>query len=131
MISGNMPDSYCIICGKQKNGVKVADDHVLKALRWFKTNVTKDVKNNVLVVCKACYPQYSKMRKKYESRRTAYITLGVLFLAFSLIISMGAWLTAISVGIIIVALLYLLSLINYVPGLQLNKNTGKSSAKKR
>ena len=119
-----MPGSYCIICGKKKDGIKVADDHVLKTLRWFKTNVTKNVQNNTLVVCKTCYPQYSKQRKKYVSRRTAYVALGIIFLILSMIISSSAWLTALSIGILIVLLLYGLSLINYMPGLQL-KGTGK------
>ena len=127
----NMPSSYCIICGKKKDGVKVADDHVLKALRWFKTNVTKNVQNNKLVVCKACYPQYSKQRKKYVSRRTAYVALGILFLILSVIISYGAWLTALSIGIFIVVLLYALSLINYMPGLQLDGAGKKSGTRKK
>ena len=126
-----MPSSYCIICGKQKEGIKVADDHVLGALRWFKTNVTKDAKNNALVVCKSCYPKYSAQRKKYVNRRTAYLALGILFLIFSLIISSGAWLTALLIGIMIVALLYALSLINYMPGLQLDNVRHKVGSKKR
>jgi len=121
-----VPNSYCIICGKKKDGITVADDHVLKTLRWFKTNVTKNVQNNKLVVCKACYPQYNKQRKKYVSRRTAYVALGILFLVLSVIVSYGAWLTALSIGIFIVILLYALSLINYMPGLQL-KGAGKKS----
>ena len=126
-----MPSSYCIICGKKKDGVKVADDHVLKTLRWFKANITKNVQNNTLVVCKTCYPQYSKQRKKYVSRRTAYVALGLIFLILSIIISSGAWLTALSIGIFIVVLLYALSLINYMPGLQLLGVSKKSSSKKK
>jgi hypothetical protein len=125
-----MPSSYCIICGKKKNGIKVTDDHVLKTLRWFKTNITKNVQNNTLVVCKTCYPQYSKQRKKYISRRTAYVALGIIFLILSVIISSGAWLTALSIGIFIVILLYALSLINYMPGLQL-KGAGKKSGPRK
>ena len=126
-----MPGSYCIICGKHKDGIKVANDPVLGTLRWFKTNVTKNVKNNALVVCKSCYPKYSTQRKKYVNRRTAYLALGILFLIFSLIISSGAWPTALLVGIAIVALLYALSLINYMPGLQLNAVRHKAGSKKR
>ena len=127
----NVPSSYCIICGKKKEGIKVADDHVLKTLRWFKTNVTKNVQNNTLVVCKTCYPQYSKQRKKYVSRRTAYVALGIIFLMLSVIISSGAWLTALSIGIFIVILLYALSLINYMPDLQLNRADKKRGSRKR
>ena len=126
-----MPSSYCIICGKKKNGIKVTDDHVLKTLRWFKTNITKNVQNNTLVVCKTCYPQYSKQRKKYISRRTAYVALGIIFLILSVIISSGAWLTALSIGIFIVILLYVLSLINYMPGLQLKGADKKSGPRKK
>ena len=119
------------MCGKKKDGIKVADDHVLKALRWFKANITKNVQNNTLVVCKTCYPQYSKQRKKYVSRRTAYVALGLIFLILSIIISSGAWLTALSIGIFIVILLYALSLINYMPGLQLPKVSKKNSSRKK
>lgn len=126
-----VPTSYCIICGKKKDGIKVADDHILKALRWFKTNVTKNVRNNTLVVCKACYPQYSKRRKKYVNRRTAYVALGIIFLILSVIISFRAWLTALSVGTFIVVLLYVLSLINYMPGLRLKGAGKRSSAGKK
>ncbi len=126
-----MPSSYCIICGKKKDGIMVADDHVLKTLRWFKENITKNVQNNTLVVCKTCYPQYSKQRKKYISRRTAYVALGILFLILSVIVSSGAWPTALSIGIFIVVLLYALSLINYMPGLRLKEAGKKSGARKK
>jgi hypothetical protein len=89
------------------------------------------VQNNALVVCKTCYPQYSKQRKKYVSRRTAYVALGLIFLILSIIISSGAWLTALSIGIFIVILLYALSLINYMPGLQLPKVSKKNSSRKK
>ena len=125
-----MPDSYCIICGKKKDGIEVADDNVLATLRWIKTNVTKNARNNRLVVCKACYPEYSKMRKKYMGRRTAYVALGVLFLVLSLVISSGAWPSALLISIIIIALLYLLSLINYMPGLRIKKEVPKNKKNK-
>ena len=117
-----MKESCCIICGERRDGIKVADDHVLRALRWFKTNVTRNVKNNELVVCKGCYPKYSKSRKRYTGRRAAYITLGALFLIFSIAVSVGsANALAIVAGIIIMVLMYLLSLVSYTPALQFEK----------
>ncbi len=122
-----MAGSYCIICGKEKKGIAVSDDHVLKALRWFKKNVTRNVRNNKLVVCKECYPQYTKMRKRYVGRRTAYVALGVLFLMFAVIVSAGAsGIAAFIIGVIIIIFLYLLSLVNYMPALQLKKQKGGS-----
>ena len=69
-----------------KKGIAVHEDHVIFAIRWFKTNITKNANNNGLVVCKECYPKYSKERRRYTSRLSLYIGIGVIF-AILLIIS--------------------------------------------
>ncbi len=109
--------SVCIICGKEKEGLEVQDDYVIKAIRWLKRNVTKNEKGNRLVVCRDCYPKYREMRKNYEKRLRQNIALGVIFLVLLLIFSQNK-LYAFLVGGGILLLLYLLTLLNYVPQLK-------------
>lgn len=114
-----MAKTYCIICGKEKGGIGVEDDHVLGAIRWFKSNVTKNEQGNRLVVCKDCYAQYKKGRRRYESRRALYMALGVIFLVTSVAMSPRATTAAVSLGVF--ALLYLFSLMSYVPKMGIKK----------
>ncbi len=111
--------TYCIICGKQKNGIAIKDDRILDALRWFKKNVTRDEKGNKLVVCKEDYPAYRKRRDKYTSRQTLYVAIGVIFMILGLAASLS--LSTLALGVLVIAVLYLLSLINYIPALDIKK----------
>ena len=114
--------SMCIVCGKPKKGIAVHEDHVIFAIRWFKTNITKNVSNNALVVCKECYPKYAKERRRYTSRLSLYIGIGLIF-AILLIIStpsVGSVLAAIGV----LVFLYALSLLSYIPRLELEIQHG-------
>jgi hypothetical protein len=111
--------SYCIICGKEKKGREVDEDYIIKGIRWFKRNITKNEKGNKLVVCNECYPKYLEYRKKFERRQITYILLGSLFLIFGLIIS--PTLGTLFVGLGLLLFLYLLSLLNYMPKLKENK----------
>lgn len=111
--------SYCIVCGERRRGLPVKTDHVIDAIRWFKTNVTRNERNNVLVVCKACYPKYKDMRKRFVTRMYAYVGLGVLFAV--LVLSRGFSALALVVGLLLIAALFLFSLLNYMPDLELGK----------
>lgn len=121
-----MPGRYCIMCGKQRNGIEIKSDRVLEAIRWFKRNVTKDEKRNTLVVCKECYSTYKKNRDRYTSRQALYAILGFLFAVFSLLLS--PQLTTVLLCIIIFAVLYLLSLLNYTPALSIKETKANRSA---
>ena len=76
-----MSKSYCIVCGKEKKGIEIEYDIVIKGIRWFKRNVTKNEKNNVLVVCSSCYSLYKKSRDKFELRERLYFYSLLLFSA--------------------------------------------------
>ncbi|MEM0159195.1 MAG: hypothetical protein QXT89_01855 [Candidatus Micrarchaeaceae archaeon] len=115
---------YCIICGKEKQGIPVEEDSVIAAIRWFKRNITKNEQHNLLVVCKECYPKYAKERKSYESRRTLYIALGIAFIIISAIVSPRA--TTIAIAVAVAAFLYLLSFLSYMPKLDIEKAKGKA-----
>ena len=108
-----MVKSYCIICGEEKNGLPIQNDMVLDAIRWFKQNVTKNEKGNRLVVCKECYPKYADRRKKFETRQATYLAIGIIFAALGLLFAFS--LATLSVAILLIAFLYLLALLNYVP----------------
>jgi len=101
------------MCGKERNGIEIKEDHVLAAVRWFKRNVTKDEKGNRIVVCRDCYPAYRKSRGAYESRQRLYLALGVVFLIVSLLLSPGA--VTVLVSLLVLAVLYLFSLMSYTP----------------
>ncbi|MEM0201624.1 MAG: hypothetical protein QXR73_00395 [Candidatus Micrarchaeaceae archaeon] len=109
-------ETRCIICGKELNGLEVKDDYVIKAMRWFKRNVTHNEKNYRLVVCKDCYVRYKKARDSYNSKTVSYLAIGVIFAA--LLIITGRSLGAVVAGIAIIILMYALSLLSYMPGLK-------------
>jgi predicted nucleic acid-binding Zn ribbon protein len=117
-----MPDTYCIICGKKKPGIPVKNDYVLDAIRWFKTNVTKNAQNNKLVVCKEDYSVYKKNRDRYVSRQIIYLVIGILFTILGLFLTFS--ISTLLVGLGIVAFLYLMSLLNYTPKLNIDANNG-------
>src|SRR5271157_3202259 len=99
-----MPSSYCIMCGKETEGIEVQNDYVLSALRWFKRNVTKDEKKNRIVVCKACYLDYKKK---------LYLALGIVFLITFVVLSPKA--ETVLISLVVLAVLYLFSLFSYIP----------------
>ncbi len=112
-----MQKSYCIICGNEREGIEIREDHVIKAVKWFKTNITKNEKNNRLVVCRECYPKYEKARRRYQSRRITYTVLGIIFAAISLIVSPR--LETLAMAVLVIALLYALSYLSYTPQLSI------------
>ncbi|MCL4387559.1 hypothetical protein M1567_00175 [Candidatus Marsarchaeota archaeon] len=119
-------ETRCIICGKELNGLEVKEDNVIRAMRWFKRNVTHNEKNYRLVVCKDCYVKYKKARDSYNSKTVSYLAIGVIFAA--LLIITGRSLGALAAGIAIIILMYALSLLSYMPGLkQQAKGASKST----
>lgn len=108
--------SYCIMCGEQKDGLEVKNDRVLESIRWFKKNVTKNEKNNRLVVCKDDYTKYAAQRKRYESRQHLWLAFGIIFAVTGIILSPAIY--TLIIGLIVLFFLYLLSLLNYMPALQ-------------
>ena len=117
----------CIICGKEKQGIRVKSDWVLESMRWFKRNITRNAKDNVLVVCKEDWPQYNKARKKFTGRRMLYVGLGIIFVILGLLT--GPSLNTLALTLAILAFFYLLSLLSYMPALDLgNGGTAKGKA---
>jgi hypothetical protein len=119
----------CMICGKEKNGTEVKEDFMIKAMRWFKENVTRNAKGYRIVVCSECMPQYRKIRGKFTRRKLIYVALGIIFTITIVAFSGGRYPSAIAYGLGITVFLYLLSLISYVP--ELVEKPAKASAGRR
>ena len=116
----------CIICGKDKQGIPVKSDWVLESIRWFKKNVARNAKDNFLVVCREDWPQYDKARKKFTSRRTLYIGLGIIFMILGLLT--GLSIKTFAFTLVILVFFYLLSLLSYMPALDLDRKAAGGSA---
>ncbi|MCL5419808.1 MAG: hypothetical protein M1354_02920 [Candidatus Marsarchaeota archaeon] len=117
----------CIICGKEKDGIPVKIDSIIKAIRWIKTNITRNEKNNILVVCRDDYQAYAKARKKYTSRQALYLTLGVIFFIIGNVMALS--LAGFAITVLVLAMFYGLSLLSYAPALEL-RSSGRKGSKK-
>lgn len=88
-------------------------------MRWVKRNITKNPKNYRMVVCKDDFLAYKKKRDSYERKRIAYVVIGVIFTVLLLSFANGRFLGAIVYGIGIIAFMYLLSLLSYIPAVDM------------
>ena len=120
----------CIICGEAKDGLPVKEDFVINGIRLIKRYVTRNEKGYVLVVCRECYPKYKKARERMIRRQVVYLVLGFLFAGAFIVLSHDK-LSALLYGVIIVLFLYLLSLVNYVPGLVVPNRTAAGSGEQK
>ena len=118
----------CIICGHEKPGIRIKEDNVIRSVKWIKRNVTRSEKNNTLVVCRECYPKYTKDRGKYTSRQVLYVALGIVFAIFTIVLNPAA--VTVLMSIAVIALFYLLSLLNYVPELDIRRRDGGAAEAK-
>ncbi len=121
-----MRESRCIICGEKRNGLEVNEDAVLHAIRLFKRHVTRNEKGYHLIVCKGCYVKYDTAKRKYERRQMIYLILGVVFAIF-IILTGANKAVAVIFGIVIVGLLYLLSLLTYMPSVSMPSTRRKKA----
>lgn len=119
----------CMICNEQKPGIDVRPDSVINTLRWLNSHTLKYKNQYRPVVCRECFQKYLKARKSFERKRTSYLVIGVLF-AVVLFITSRADPWSILAGLGVIALMYLLSLINYTPELELPRGALQSGAKR-
>jgi hypothetical protein len=111
--------TVCIMCGKERNGIRVREDHVIRAIRWIKRNVTRSERNNTLVVCRECYPKYKAQRSRFVTRRALYVGMGILFFVFGNLLEFS--LSTLLITTAVLLFFYLLALFNYVPALDIGK----------
>ncbi len=107
----------CIYCGSAKDGLAVREDAVIASIRWFNRRILGRYRNYRLVVCKDCYLNYRKARKKYVRKQASYLVVGLLFAGLLVAVSPGN-LFAYLFGFAIIAFMYLLSLVSYLPALE-------------
>lgn len=107
-----MAKQGCIMCGKEVGGLAVQEDWVIRFVRGFKTHVTRNARNYKLVVCRECYNNYHRMRKRFVRNRILYTGFGIAFLVVFALVS---GLVGIAVGLVVTVLMYLLSLLSYAP----------------
>jgi hypothetical protein len=124
-----MAKVVCIICGKEKKGIPVKSDRVLEAMRWFKRNVTRNEQHNTLVVCKEDWPAYNKARKKFTSRMALYVALGIVFVVFGNVLAFS--INTLVATLLILVFFYLLSLLSYMPALDIKKDAKAKAGKGR
>jgi hypothetical protein len=101
---------------------------MIDAIRWFKTNVTKNAKNCRIVVCKECFVKYKKSYDSYQKKQIIYTILGVVFAALLVAIS-GNRLVALLCGIVIAIFMWLLSQLSYMPSVEMPKVAAAAKAK--
>ena len=111
----------CIICNEEKDGLQIKEDNVVHALRWLNSHTIKHKNPNYPVVCRECFTKYRKLRKSYERKLVSYLIIGFLFAGFITVGSGGKPLSFLF-GFLIIAFMYLLSLINYIPELDFDVN---------
>jgi len=118
----------CIICGEAKEGLPVEEDYIIATIRWINRSVFKKYRNHRLVVCKECYLKYSKQRERYVHKQITYIAIGVLFTLALFFVSYNP--ISLLYGIAVIVFMYALSLISYIPALNIKKPEIKKAATK-
>ena len=119
----------CIICSKEvKGGRAVADDSVIRLIRWAKRSL-KIAKNNELYVCDDDYEAYVKKRQAYERNLAVYMVVAgivLVLLVFLPVFTTGFSAYATLVGILFAAILVALPVLtSHTPALE-----GASGAQK-
>ncbi len=122
-------ESRCVICGEKKPGLQIRADNVVRCMRWFNRKVLKKYRNYRLVVCKDCYIRYKKARRSYVRKQAIYVSIGVIFTILLLIFS-GWNFSALLYGAVLTFFMYLLSLISYVPAIDVPETAAHSRVKR-
>ena len=107
--------SVCVICGKEKEGSRVSDDMVIKAIRVVKRKLGL-AKENRLVVCKDDLPEHERRRKKFEKNMVAYSAIA--FVLVVAVVFLSGSISGALVALLIGAFVVFLGLVgNYHPAI--------------
>lgn len=134
----------CVDCQKEVNGmraVRIKEDRIIDFIRKVK-RALKISKENELYVCYTCLPVHKEKRKSFEKTMLIFSVVAALIFLLMLattLISGRFELWAIVSGLLIIALLFVFSLIfKYVPAavetepvLVPGKPVGKETAEKK
>ncbi|MEM3555914.1 MAG: hypothetical protein QXF56_04320 [Candidatus Micrarchaeia archaeon] len=104
--------TVCIVCQKEKKGLRVEDDPVIDTIRKIKEKLHAST-GNTLVVCKECLPKAEEKRRRFERTAMTWGVLAVLMAVLLLLISFSiqSLLLAIVMGVVFM----LLALVSYYP----------------
>ena len=111
-------------------GLRVKSDWIINSIRWIKRNITRNERGYDLVVCKGCFTKYRDAKAKYDRRRLTYVGIGVVFTLLLVLLSGGRSVGALMSGIVLIALMYLLSLLSYMPSLEMPKPAAEKGKNK-
>ena len=122
----------CIICGNEtKGGRHVADDAVIRFLRWAKRSL-HIAKNNELMVCDADMEAYMKKRQGYERNLAIYMVIAgivLVLLVFLPIFTTGFSAYAVLMGLLFAAILIILPVLtSHTPALEEGAATQQPAA---
>jgi cobalamin biosynthesis protein CobD/CbiB len=117
----------CIICNEQKDGLGIKPDAVVGTLRWLNGHTFKYKNPYRPVVCRGCFLKYRKSRATFERKRAIYLVIGIVFAIVLVLASKGNAYSLLA-GLGVIAFMYLLSLINYVPELDMPQKTAVNAA---
>jgi predicted RND superfamily exporter protein len=101
----------CIVCKKDRKGLEVYDDLMIRSIRRVKTALNM-VQNNKLVVCTGCMGEHLKRRKTFEKWLVIYGAVGLSVMLIVLLMSPDK-LKALLLGLFLLALMVLLSVVTY------------------
>lgn len=107
-----MKKTVCVVCKKEKKGVRVEDDPVIDTIRRVKERLGIST-GNVLVVCKECLPKAQEKRRRFERTAMTWGVLAVLMILLMLLISLS--LQSVFFGILIAFFFTLFALSSYFP----------------
>jgi hypothetical protein len=113
------------MCGNKREGLEVLPDYMIGIIRWFK-HLTRSEKRYRLVVCRECFENYSKARRRYRRKQIEYLAVGVLFAA---LLAAFNPIPGIIYGIAIIAFMYLLSQLSWMPALRMPETKKKEQRK--
>ncbi len=120
----------CMICNQQKEGINIRQDSVVSAIRWLNSKTFKYSNPYRPVICRDCFLRHRKLRQDFEHKRIAYLVIGFIFLVVLIIASRGNPVSILA-GIGVVAFMYLLALISYVPALDIPEQREQQAAATR
>lgn len=117
-----VPKQVCIVCGKERKGIPVKEDFVIRSIRRAK-GAFKIATGNKLVVCPEHIDDARKKREKFERGLLTYAgigaVLGVILVVVNLMTSFDAFrlIQSLALLVLLVVVMAMLSLYQYFPAI--------------
>jgi hypothetical protein len=114
--------TVCVVCGKEKSGIPIREDFVIRLIRKLK-GIFKLSTGNRLVVCNEHIEEAKKRRERFEKGLLTYAgigaVLGIILILINILISFDIirLLQSLLLLILLVIVMALLSLYQYFPAM--------------